>query len=76
MNYRDRDDVSDGKRMLMIAAGVIGARQPLKRLQTAERTLEGIESLNMIRNGQVERLAGRDARGQATFVASLFGVAA
>jgi hypothetical protein len=30
----------------------------------------------MIRRGQVRRLDGRDAVGQAMFVASLFGVAA
>jgi transposase-like protein len=44
--------------------------------QTAERTLEGIEAVNMIRKGQVKRLAGNDAQGQAKFVESLFGVAA
>jgi transposase-like protein len=37
---------------------------------------QGIEAVNMIRKGQVKRLAGSDARGQATFVASLFQVAA
>ncbi len=47
-----------------------------KSFHTAERTLEGIEAMHMIRKGQVKRLAGSDARGQATFVASLFGVAA
>jgi IS6 family transposase len=52
------------------------ASQCFKSFHTAERTLEGIESINMIRKGQVKRLAGNDARGQATFVASLFGVAA
>jgi hypothetical protein len=30
----------------------------------------------MIRKGQVKRLGGRDAVGQAKFVASLFGMAA
>jgi len=30
----------------------------------------------MMRKGQVKRLAGGDARGQAKFVAILFGVAA
>lgn len=54
----------------------VRASQCFKRFHTAERTLEGIESVNMMRKGQVKRLAGRDARGQATFVASLFGVAA
>jgi hypothetical protein len=38
--------------------------------------LEDIESVNMMRKGQVERLVRSDARGQATFVASLFGIAA
>ena len=52
------------------------ASQCFKRFHTAERTLEGIEAMNMIRKGQVKRLAGSDARGQATFVASLFQIAA
>jgi transposase, IS6 family len=43
---------------------------------TAERTLEGIEAINMMRKGQVKWLDGSDARGQAKFVACLFGVAA
>jgi len=32
--------------------------------------------MHMIRKGQVKRLDGRDAIGQAKFVASLLGVAA
>ena len=48
------------------------ASQCFKLFHTAERTLEGIEAVNMMRKGQVKRLAGSDARGQATFVASLF----
>lgn len=54
----------------------VRASQCFKSFHTAERTLEGIEAVNMIRKGQVERLAGSDAQGQARFVASLFGVAA
>jgi transposase, IS6 family len=54
----------------------VRASQCFKIFHTAERTLEGIESINMIRKGQVKRLAGSDAQGQAKFVASLFGVAA
>src|ERR1041384_3023023 len=54
----------------------VRASQCFKSFHTAERTLEGIEAVNMIRKGQVKRLAGSAARGQATFVASLFGVAA
>jgi hypothetical protein len=44
--------------------------------QTAERTLEGIEAVNMMRKGQVKRLSGSDTIGQAKFVESLFQLAA
>ena len=54
----------------------VRASQCFKCFHTAERTLEGIEAVNMMRKGQVKRLAGCDAQGQAKFVASLFGVAA
>jgi IS6 family transposase len=51
--------------------------QCFKSFHTAERTLEGIEVVNMmVRKGQVKRLAGSDAQGQAKFVESLFGIAA
>jgi transposase-like protein len=54
----------------------VRASQCFKSFHTAERTLEGIEAVNMMRKGQVKRLAGSDARGQAMFFASLFGIAA
>lgn len=54
----------------------VRASQCFKRFHPAERTLEGIEAVNMMRKGQVKRLSGSDAHGQAKFVASLFGVAA
>ncbi len=54
----------------------VRASQCFKSFQTAERTLEGIEAVNMMRTGQVKRLAGSDVQGQATFVNSLFGAAA
>jgi IS6 family transposase len=54
----------------------VRASQCFKRFHTAERTLEGIESINMIRKGQVKRLSGNDAQGQAKFVTSLFQIAA
>jgi transposase-like protein len=54
----------------------VRASQCFKTFHTAERTLEGVEAMNMMRKGQVKRLAGGDAQGQAKFVASLFGVAA
>jgi len=54
----------------------VRASQCFKRFQTAERTLEGIESMNMMRKGQVKRLISSDAQGQAKFVLNLFQVAA
>ena len=44
--------------------------------QTAWRTIQGIETLHMIRKGRVRWLAKRDTVGQALFIAWLFGVAA
>jgi IS6 family transposase len=52
------------------------AMQCFRTFHTAERALEGVEALHMIRKGQVKRLGGRDTVGQAKFVASLFGIAA
>lgn len=54
----------------------VRASQCFKRFHTAERTLEGIEAVNMMRKVQVKRLDGRDAIGEAKFVQSLFGVIA
>jgi transposase-like protein len=54
----------------------VRASQCFKSFHTAERTLEGIEAINMMRKGQVKRLAGSDAQEQAKFVASLFGITA
>src|SRR5471030_1251998 len=44
--------------------------------QSAWRTLQGIETVHMIRKGRVRWLAKRDAVGQAHFIAELFGLAA
>ena len=54
----------------------VRASQCFKRFHTAERTLEGIESINMMRKGQVKRLSGSNAQGQAKFVLNLFQIAA
>lgn len=43
---------------------------------TAERAVEGIKAMHVLRQGEVKRLEGKDAVGCARFVASLFGVAA
>ena len=50
--------------------------QCFRSFHTAERTIEGIEAMHVMRKGKVKRLDGRDAGGQERFVASLFGVAA
>ncbi len=54
----------------------VRAAQCYKSFTTAERTLEGVEAMNMMRKGQVKRISGEDALGQAKFVQSLFAVAA
>ena len=43
---------------------------------TAHRTLRGIETLSMIRKGQVHGIAKGDIVAQNTFVDQLFGIAA
>ena len=50
--------------------------QTFRTFHTAERTLEGVETLHMMRKGQVKRLSGDDVVGQAKFVLSLFRIAA
>lgn len=54
----------------------VRASHCFKRFHTAERTLEGIETMNMMRKGQVKRLNRDDVMGQAKFVESLFQIAA
>ena len=45
-------------------------------LQSAWRTIEGIETVHMIRKGRVRWLTKGDTVGQALFIAGLFGLAA
>lgn len=52
------------------------AAQCFRSFHTAERAIEGIEALHMMRKGQIKRLDGRDSIGQARFVAGLFSIAA
>jgi IS6 family transposase len=47
-----------------------------RSFDTAERTIQGVEAINMMRKGQVKRLDRGDAAGQARFVESLFQIAA
>jgi hypothetical protein len=44
--------------------------------RSAWRTLQGIETVNMIRKGRVRWLAKEDAVGQAHFIGKLFGLSA
>lgn len=44
--------------------------------ETAWRTLRGYEAMNMMRKGQIQGVEKGDIRGQVTFIATLFGVAA
>jgi IS6 family transposase len=46
-----------------------------RSFDTAERTIQGVEAINMMRKGQVKRLDRSDNTGQAKFVASLFQIA-
>ena len=50
--------------------------QCFRSFHTAEKTMEGIEAMHMMRKGQVKRLDGRDALGQVKSIESLFGIAA
>jgi hypothetical protein len=47
--------------------------QCFRSFHTAERAIEGVEAMHMIRKGQLKRLDRGDAVGQAKFVESLFG---
>ncbi|MDQ3848586.1 MAG: IS6 family transposase [Thermoproteota archaeon] len=47
-----------------------------RSFDTAERTLQGVEAMNMMRKGQVKKLNGSNTMGQAKFIQSLFQVAA
>jgi transposase-like protein len=44
--------------------------------ETAWRTLQGYEIMNLIRKGQMQGVAKRDIRGQVALVARLFGLVA
>jgi transposase-like protein len=52
------------------------AAQRFRSFHTAERSLEGIEAMHIMRKGQVKRLNSKDTVGQAKFIVNLFGVAA
>jgi len=45
-------------------------------LETAERTLQGYEIMNMFRKGQIQGVDKGNITSQVRFIARLFGVAA
>ena len=52
----------------------VRAMQGFRAFQTAWRTIQGIETVSMIRKGQVKWLEKDDILGQATLVSHLFGL--
>jgi transposase-like protein len=47
-----------------------------KKFESAKRTIQGCETMSMIRKGQVEQVRRRDGKALANFVEDLFEVAA
>ncbi len=54
----------------------VRASQGFRSFDSAARTIQGIETVNMIRKGQVRWLSKDDIAGQVAFVAGLFGLTA
>jgi DDE domain len=52
----------------------VRASQGFRSFDSARRTIQGIETVNMIRKGQVRWLPKDDIVGQMAFVAGLFGL--
>ena len=50
--------------------------QGFRAFHSAWRTIQGIETVNMIRKGQVRWLVKGDIAGQVAFTNSLFGLVA
>ncbi len=54
----------------------VRASQGFRSFESAGRTIQGIETVNMIRKGQVRWLPKHDIAGQVAFVSRLFGLTA
>src|SRR6185436_19662052 len=52
----------------------VRASQGFRSFRSAQRTIQGIEVMNMIRKGQVRWLSKGDIAGQVVFVAGLLGI--
>jgi len=53
----------------------VRAMQGFRSFQSAWRTIQGIETVNMIRKGQIRWLPKDEVLGQAAIIVGLFGVA-
>jgi len=53
----------------------VRAMQGFRSFHSAWRTIQGVETVNMIRKGQIRWLPKNDILGQAAFIVGLFGVA-
>jgi transposase-like protein len=53
----------------------VRASQGFRSFRSAGRTIQGIETMNMIRKGQVRWLANGDIKGQVAFISGLLGLA-
>jgi transposase-like protein len=53
----------------------VRSMQGFRSFHSAWRTIQGIETVNIIRKGQIRRLPKDDIVGQAAFIVGLFGVA-
>ncbi len=69
LNNVIEQDHRNSKKRVWLAKGY-------KSFPSARRTLEGIETMHMIRKGRVKRGAKKDVVAEAKFVAKLFGLAA
>jgi transposase-like protein len=69
LNNRIEQDHRTVKKRVWLAKGY-------GSFQSAWRTIQGIETVHMIRKGRVRWLAKKDSPGQALFIAGLFGLAA
>jgi IS6 family transposase len=54
----------------------VRASQGFRAFDSAQRTIQGIETVNMIRKGQVKWLPKGNIVGQVAFLAGLFGLTA
>jgi hypothetical protein len=54
----------------------VRASQRFRSFDSATRTIQGIETVNMIRKGQVRWLEKGNIIGQIAFIAGLFGLTA